>query len=54
MWEGVFSRKKGRKEGQGCIWVAIALYKGGRRRIAAFPVGGWKGEGFRRVQNPHK
>lgn len=47
-----FSRKKGRKEG--CIWVAIALHKGGRRRIATFSVGGLKGEGFRRVQNPHK
>lgn len=27
--------------------VAIALYKGGRRRIATFSVGGLRWEGFR-------
>lgn len=50
----MFSRKERKKDGQECVWVAIALYKGGRRRIAAFLVGGLKGEGFRGVQNPHK
>lgn len=46
MWEGDFLGKRWWK---GCMLVAIALCNRGRRRMAAFSVGGLRGEGFSRT-----